>query len=58
MNDIPEFDNILYETPAPGSPIPLIEQALRELRALPPTRERLKDIAMLEKDLARRAAER
>lgn len=57
MNDIPEFDNILYETPSPGEPTPVLERALRELKELPPTRWRLASIAMLEQELASRAAD-
>lgn len=58
MNDIPEFDGILYDIPSPAAPTPILERALRELKELPPTRLRKKDIELLERELAERANER
>lgn len=55
MNNIPEFDGIIYDIPSPAAPTSELERAVRELKELPPTPVRKKDIELIERELADRA---
>lgn len=55
MDDqIPLTDNILYDAPTIAAATPKLERALRDMKKLPPTIARQREMESIERELERR----